>query len=47
MSKVKIPEATMTDPDLLYAGTYTEDIYLVRMDRRSGELLGAKGALSS
>ena len=28
-----------TDPDLLYIGTYTEDIYLVRMDRTSGELL--------
>ncbi len=28
-----------TDPDLLYVGTYTECIYLVRMDRRSGELL--------
>jgi len=28
-----------TDPDLLYIGTYTERIYLVRMDRRSGELL--------
>src|SRR2546430_16938297 len=33
-----------TDPDLLYVGTYTagtrsEGIYLVRMDRRSGELL--------
>ncbi|HWC74749.1 MAG TPA: lactonase family protein [Gemmatimonadales bacterium] len=33
-----------TDPDLLYVGTYTEDspskgIYLVRMDRRSGELI--------
>src|SRR6266581_5938403 len=28
-----------TDPDLLYVGTYTESIYLVRMDRRSGELL--------
>jgi 6-phosphogluconolactonase len=33
-----------TDPDLLYIGTYTENrrplgIYLVRMDRRSGELL--------
>ena len=28
-----------TDPDLLYIGTYTESIYLVRMDRRSGELL--------
>ena len=32
-----------TDPDLLYVGTYTErtrseGIYLVRMDRRSGEL---------
>ena len=27
-----------TDPDLLYVGTYTENIYLVRMDRRSGEL---------
>ena len=28
-----------TDPDLLYVGTYTEKIYLVRMDRRSGELV--------
>jgi 6-phosphogluconolactonase len=28
-----------TDPDLLYAGTYTDSIYLVRIDRRSGELL--------
>jgi len=28
-----------TDPDLLYVGTYTENIHLVRMDRRSGELL--------
>jgi 6-phosphogluconolactonase len=28
-----------TDPDLLYVGTYTESVYLVRMDRRSGELL--------
>ena len=33
-----------TDPDLLYVGTYTENtrsegVYLVRMDRRSGELL--------
>jgi 6-phosphogluconolactonase len=28
-----------TDPDLFYVGTYTENIYLVRMDRRSGELL--------
>ena len=33
-----------TDPDLLYVGTYTEKtrsegIYLVRMDRHSGELL--------
>src|SRR5882762_699486 len=28
-----------TDPDLLYVGTYTESIYLVRIDRRSGELL--------
>ncbi len=28
-----------TDPDLLYVGTYTESIFLVRMDRRSGELL--------
>jgi 6-phosphogluconolactonase len=27
-----------TDPDLLYVGTYTENIHLVRMDRRSGEL---------
>ena len=34
---------SQTDPDLLYVGTYTEGtksegIYLVRMDRRSGEL---------
>jgi len=28
-----------TDPDLLYVGTYTGSIYLVRMNRRSGELL--------
>src|SRR5881296_350553 len=28
-----------TDPDLLYIGTYTESIHLVRMDRRSGELV--------
>jgi hypothetical protein len=28
-----------TDPDLLFVGTYTESSYLVRMDRRSGELL--------
>src|SRR5882724_8388875 len=28
-----------TDPDLLYVGTYTESIYLVRMNRRSGELV--------
>src|SRR5712671_1100065 len=28
-----------TEPDLLYIGTYTESIYPVRMDRRSGELL--------
>ena len=27
-----------TDPDLLYIGTYTESVHLVRMDRRSGEL---------
>ena len=27
-----------TDPDLLYVGTYTESIFLVRMDRRSGQL---------
>ncbi|MGH7521250.1 MAG: lactonase family protein, partial [Gemmatimonadales bacterium] len=27
-----------TDPDLLYVGTYTDSIHLVRMDRRSGEL---------
>jgi hypothetical protein len=25
-----------TDPDLIYVGTYTENIHLVRMDRRSG-----------
>ena len=30
--------AAPTDPDLLYVGTYTEDIHLARMDRRSGEL---------
>ena len=35
---------SQTDPDLLYVGTYTEGtksegVYLVRMDRRSGELL--------
>ena len=23
-----------TDPDLLYVGTYTDSIYLLRMDRR-------------
>jgi 6-phosphogluconolactonase len=34
----KVTEAR-TDPDLLYVGTYTEQIYLVRMDRRSGELV--------
>src|SRR5207247_11263169 len=28
-----------SDPELLYSGTYTESIYLVRMARRSGELL--------
>jgi len=28
-----------TDPDLLYVGTYTENIYLVRMNQRSGELV--------
>lgn len=28
-----------TDPDPFYVGTYTENIHLVRMDRRSGELL--------
>jgi 6-phosphogluconolactonase len=35
-----------TDPDLLYVGTYAENIYLVRMDRRSGELtrIGAANA---
>jgi len=27
-----------TDPDMLYVGTYTENIYLVRMVRPSGEL---------
>src|SRR5204863_4692375 len=37
-SGTKMTEAR-TDPDLLYVGTYTESIYLVRMDRRSGELL--------
>jgi 6-phosphogluconolactonase len=31
--------ASQTDPDLLYVGTYTDDIHLVRMNRRSGELL--------
>ena len=43
--------ASRTDPDLLYIGTYTEGtksegIYLVRMDRRSGELrrIGAVNA---
>ena len=35
-----------TDPDLLYVGTYTESIHLVRMDRRSGELLRV-GAVSA
>ena len=35
-----------TDPDLLYVGTYTDSIYLVRMDRRSGELLQV-GAVKS
>src|SRR5687767_4730150 len=35
-----------TDPDLLYVGTYTANIHLVRMDRRSGELhqIGAVNA---
>ena len=35
-----------TDPDLLYVGTYTDSIHLVRMDRKSGELrrLGAANA---
>jgi 6-phosphogluconolactonase len=28
-----------TDPDLLYIGTYTDSIYLVRMERKSGELM--------
>jgi 6-phosphogluconolactonase len=28
-----------TDPDLLYVGTYAESIHLVRMDRRTGELV--------
>jgi len=28
-----------TDPDLLYVGTYTDSIYLVRVDRSSGALL--------
>jgi len=28
-----------TDPDVLFVGTYTASIYLVRMDRSSGELL--------
>ena len=28
-----------TDPDVLYVGTYTNNIHLVRMDRRSGDLL--------
>src|SRR5262249_16296523 len=31
--------AARTDPDLLYVGTYTDSIYLVRMDRTSGELV--------
>jgi 6-phosphogluconolactonase len=35
-----------TDPDLLYVGTYTESIHLVRMDRRSGELVGV-GAVNA
>ena len=37
---------SQTDPDLLYVGTYTESIYLVRMDRKSGELrrIGAVNA---
>src|SRR2546427_11835884 len=35
-----------TDPDQLYVGTYSESIYLVRMDRRSGELLQV-GAVSA
>jgi len=42
---------SQTDPDLLYVGTYTantrsEGVYLVRMDRRSGELrrIGAVNA---
>src|SRR4029077_15057349 len=34
----KMTEAR-TDPDLLYVGTYTESIYLLRMDRGSGALL--------
>ena len=35
-----------TDPDLLYVGTYTDNIYLVRMVRPSGELfrVGSVGA---
>ena len=38
-----------TDPDLLYVGTYTQDtrsegVYLVRMDRRSGELINVGAA---
>jgi len=33
-----------TDPDLLYVGTYTESVYLVRMDRRSGELMRVASA---
>src|SRR5205814_3829561 len=36
-SGTKMTEAR-TDPDLLYVGTCTESIYLVRMDRTSGEL---------
>ncbi len=43
LARTRILRTTMTeartDPDLLYVGTYTENIYLVRMDRRSGELL--------
>ena len=35
-----------TDPDLFYIGTYTEGVYLVRMDRRSGELVRV-GAVSA
>jgi len=43
LARTRILRTTMTeartDPDLLYVGTYTESVYLVRMDRRSGELV--------